>query len=152
MTFVEPLQLSHSWPIFERGLHFDLGRVALPDETGARTTGPIDPSLGVGTWACDLADNRLSWSTEVYALFGLPRDVPAARAATVALYAEQSRAAMERLRAHAIRHRRGFTLDAEIHPLGGGRRWIRLIAASVGDGQAVTRLQGLKYDVSDEYS
>jgi hypothetical protein len=51
---------------------------------------------------------------------------------------------MERLRAYAIKHRRGFTLDAEIRPSLTGSRWMRLIAAPVCDGDRVVRLHGLK--------
>jgi hypothetical protein len=51
---------------------------------------------------------------------------------------------MERLRAYAIRHRRGFTLDAELQPAAGGRRWMRLIAAPACEGDRVVRLHGLK--------
>jgi hypothetical protein len=50
---------------------------------------------------------------------------------TVALYCEGSRAAMEKLRAYAIKHRRGFTLDVEIKPAQAPQRWMRLIAAPV---------------------
>jgi hypothetical protein len=42
----------------------------------------------------------------------------------ILVHVPAARGAMERLRAHAIRHRRGFTRDAEIHPLGASRRWI----------------------------
>ncbi len=52
---------------------------------------------------------------------------------------------MEKLRAYAIRHRRGFTLDAEIQPMQGERRWMRLIAAPVCTGDTVVQLQGLKF-------
>jgi len=52
---------------------------------------------------------------------------------------------MERLRAYAIKHRRGFTLDAQIRPAVGGKyRWMRLIAAPVCSGERVARLHGLK--------
>ena len=54
-------------------------------------------------------------------------------------------AIMERLRAYAIKHRRGFTLDAQIRPAVGGKyRWMRLIAAPVCSGERVARLHGLK--------
>jgi len=66
------------------------------------------------------------------------------RREVVALYAEDSRAIMERLRAYAIKHRRGFTLDAEIRPALTGSRWMRLIAAPVCEGGRVVPLQGLK--------
>ncbi len=154
MTPIDPLPLTHSWPIFERGLQFELGCVS-----GSEGMVPIDPALdglelarhGIGTWECDLSDNRLTWSAGVYDLFGLPRGARLLRPEAVALYSERSRPAMERLRAYAIRHRRGFTLDAEIIPVQGDRRWMRLIAAPICEGERVVRLHGLKRDVSHEY-
>jgi len=62
----------------------------------------------------------------------------------VALYAEELRAKLEQLRAHAIRHRLGFTLDAEIRSATGGRRWMPLICAPACDGDRPVRLQGLQ--------
>jgi hypothetical protein len=59
-------------------------------------------------------------------------------------YVERSRAAMERLRAYAITHKRGFTLDAQIRAVGGECRWMRLIAASVSSCDKVVGLSGLK--------
>jgi hypothetical protein len=51
---------------------------------------------------------------------------------------------MERLRSYAIKHKRGFTLDAEIRPAVGGRRWMRLIAAPIYVRDRPARLHGLK--------
>jgi PAS domain-containing protein len=142
----EPLALHHSWPIFEQARHFDLGCVL-----SSAVTDIIEPAqVGTlalhhaGLWECDLSDNGLIWSGGVYDIFGLPRNVKISRDEIVALYCEESRAAMERLRAHAIKHRRGFTLDVEINSVTDGRRWMRLIGAPVcEDGRAV-RLHGLK--------
>ena len=142
----EPLLLHHSWPLLEQSRHFELGLVLssavtdaiAPDEVGA---------LGlhhVGCWECDLSNNALCWSGGVFDIFGLPRDARVTRGDALSLYSEQSRAAMERLRAHAIRHKRGFTLDIELRPTIGGSRWIRLIAAPVCDDNRVVRLHGLK--------
>lgn len=142
MKPTEPLQLFHSWPLSESVRRFDLGWV------GDIATPTFDDAVltrhGVGRWACELADNSLTWSDGVYDLFGLPRGVDVARAATVAQYCEGSRAAMERLRAYAIRHMRGFTLDAEIRTPGGTHRWMRLVAAPVCVGDRVVRLTGTK--------
>lgn len=147
MKPTEPLPLHHSWPLYEQARRFDLGYllncaaidVVTPAEVG---------QLGfqhVGCWECDLADDSLLWSGGVYDIFGLPRGTDITRDETVALYCEESRAAMEQLRSYAIRHRRGFTLDAEIRPANGGhRRWMRLIGAPVCTGDQVVRLHGLK--------
>lgn len=147
MKQLHPLPIHHSWPLYERERHFALGQLfdyqsldvdadVIAGSTGART---------LGEWSCDLADNRLSWSSEVYSIFGIPDGAYVSRDEAVALYCEDSRAAMEKLRAYAIRHRRGFTLDAEIRPMQGARRWMRLIAAPVCVGDTVVKLQGLKF-------
>ena len=51
---------------------------------------------------------------------------------------------MERLRAHAITHRRGFTLDVEIGPALARPRRVRLIAAPLCEDGEVVALQGWK--------
>ena len=99
---------------------------------------------GIGLWECDLSDNSLIWSAGVYDIFGVPRDAVISRDEAVALYCDESRVVMERLRAYAIRHRRGFTVDVEIRPSLTGRQWMRLIAAPVCDGTKVMRLRGMK--------
>jgi PAS domain-containing protein len=140
------LALHNSWPIFEQGRHFDLGCVlscAVTDIIEPARVGELGPHHA-GLWECDLADNALTWSGGVYDIFGLPRGAQVARDEIVALYCEGSRAAMERLRAHSIKHRRGFTLDVEINPATGERRWMRLIGAPVCEGGKVVRLHGLK--------
>lgn len=149
-----PYPLIHSWPLFERDQRFDLG-YAFDWSDASDAHFAIDADLlaagDVGVWDCDLSDNSLTWSAPVYHLFGLPPGSRVARSLPVSLYAEGSRVLMERLRGYAIKHRRGFTLDAEIHPANGGHRWIRLAAAPLCiDGKPV-RIRGFKRDVSHEY-
>ena len=97
-----------------------------------------------GCWECDLTDNSLVWSGGVYDIFGLARGASVSRDGAVAYYCEESRAKMERLRAYAIKHCRGFTVDVEIDAAVGDRRWMRLIAEPVCVGSRAVRLQGLK--------
>ena len=146
MKCSEPLALHHSWPIFEQARHFDLGCVL-----SCAVTDIIEPAqvgaLGLhhaGLWECDLLDDSLTWSGGVFDIFGLPRGARVSRDEAVALYSEESRVAMERLRAHAVKHQRGFTLDVEINPAIGGRRRMRLIGAPVCEGGRAVRLHGLK--------
>jgi hypothetical protein len=142
----EPLALHHSWPLFEQSRRFDLGLVL-----NCAAIDLIEPAevgdLGIhhaACWECDLADNSLTWSGGVYDIFGLPRGSPVTREETVALYSADSRATLERLRSYAIRHRRGFTLDAQIMPVTGGIRWMRIIGAPVQENDRAVRLHGLK--------
>lgn len=150
-----PLPVHHSWPLYERDRFFELGRLHADAIDPAPDAAPIAARLGdapirLGEWECDLTDNnRLCWSDEVYDIFGIPRGAVVRREEAVALYAEGSRVAMEALRRHAIRHRRGFTIDVEICPTQAPRRWMRLIAAPVCEEDRVVRLQGLKFLVPD---
>lgn len=117
----------------------------------AAITDSVEPSeagqVGMhhaGLWECDLADNSLIWSGGTYDIFGIPRGAQIRRDDAVALYVEHSRAAMERLRLHAIKHARGFTIDTQIRAANGQERCMRLIAAPICDGHRVIRLQGVK--------
>ena len=143
----DPLPLHHSWPLHEEARRFDQGWIlssAAMDVLEPGEIGALGPHHA-GYWECDLVDNSLIWTGGVYDIFGLPRFVRVARDEAAALYTEESRVAMERLRAYAITHKRGFTLDVQIRAAATGeRRWMRLIAAPVcEDGHAV-RLRGLK--------
>jgi len=150
-----PLQLQHSWPLLEQDGRLDLGQLFGSDAFRGIDFASLDDAMltarGVGRWSCDLTDNRLSWTDPVFDLFGLPRGAEISRDDVVTLYREESRAAMDHLRAYAIRHRRGFTIDAEIRTISGDQRLMRLLAAPVCEGDRVVRLQGLKQDVTYAY-
>jgi PAS domain-containing protein len=146
LTHLEPIALKHSWPLWERATHFDLGHVL-----SSAVTDIIQPAVigalnlhHAGCWECDLSDNSLTWSGGVYDIFGLPRDTKISREESVAYYLEESRAKMERLRAYSIKHRRGFTLDVEIRAAIGECRRMRLIAAPICAADRAVRLHGLK--------
>jgi hypothetical protein len=143
----EPLPLRHSWPIYEEARRFELGLIlssAAIDMLEPGAIGALAPQHAA-YWECDLADDSLSWTGGIYDIFGLPRSARVTRDEAAALYVEESRVAMERLRAYAIKHKRGFTLDAEVRAAAvGERRWMRLIAAPVCKGRRVVRLHGIK--------
>ena len=141
MRPTEPLPLHHSWPLFDLRAH--LSTAALDPDAAEHEEALAE--RGLGLWRCDLADNRLSWSVGVYDLFGLERGSPVDRCQAAALYTPDSRDAMERLRAYAIGHKRGFTLDVDIDRADGGRCAMRLVAAPVLDAQGdVIALHGAK--------
>jgi PAS domain-containing protein len=147
-----PLPLQHSWPLFGETGRLDLGQLFGTQALRGRDFASLDDIMlaahGVGRWSCDLADDSLTWTDPVFDIFGLPRGANISRDDVVSLYREESRATMNHLRSYAIRHRRGFTIDAEIRTVAGDRRWMRLLAAPVCEGDRVVRLQGLKQDVS----
>ncbi|MDB5701458.1 MAG: hypothetical protein JWL66_1657 [Sphingomonadales bacterium] len=104
----------------------------------------------VGAWSCNLADETLSWTSGIYDIFGLPTGTRLDRRQMVEMYAEESRAAMERLRAMAIAERGTFALDAEIVRADGGRRWMRLTGELLCRGGQAPRLHGMKQDITEE--
>lgn len=103
-----------------------------------------------GRWQCDLSDNSLRWSPEIFDLFGLPRGAPIDRRETVSMYEEESRELMERLRARAIAELGSFTIEARIRRADGERRWMRLSADVVVRGGRATHLYGSKHDITPE--
>jgi len=142
----ESLVLANSWPVWERSRHFEFGHVlssVVTDVVEPDVVGALAPHHA-GCWECDLLDNSLVWSGGIYDIFGLPRGTMVSREEVVALYCEESRAKMERLRSYSLKHRRGFTLDVEIRAAVGEHRWMRLIGIPVCAGARVTRLHGIK--------
>ncbi|WP_272942493.1 diguanylate cyclase domain-containing protein [Novosphingobium sp. Rr 2-17] len=104
----------------------------------------------MGAWACDLRTERLSWTPAVFDMFGLPRHKHPERYDTIGMYAEPSRAMLERLRSAAIAKSGTFSLEAQIFRPDGEERWIRVKAATkVQNGHAVT-LYGMKEDITVE--
>ncbi|MDO7835885.1 diguanylate cyclase [Sphingobium sp. HBC34] len=142
MRPTEPLPLNHSWPLYDLRTH--LAPVLL-DSDIARSDIAL-AERGLGLWHCDLRDDRLNWTAGVYDIFGLERDLEVNRPLAVSLYMPDSREPMERLRAYAIRHKRGFTLDVDINQAdGAGHCAMRLIAAPiVGPDGDVIGLHGVK--------
>lgn len=146
MTYLDPIALRNSWPLWEQPRHFELGHVlncAVTDIIEPVEVGALNLHHA-GCWECDLSDNSLIWSGGVYDIFGLPRETKITRENMVGYYCEDSRAKMEHLRAYSIKHRRGFTLDIEIQSAIGENRWVRLVAAPVCVADRTVRLHGLK--------
>lgn len=121
------------------------------------SSGPIDPLLDramglarIGAWSCDLADSRLSWTSGVYDLFGLPAGQALDRRQTLEMYTEASRGLMERLRTRAIAKGGPFTLDAQIMTAGAGLRWIRITGERARRADGTMILHGLKQDVTED--
>ena len=104
----------------------------------------------IGAWACDLEDDRLSWTAGVYELFGLPTDAVPTRDQAIAMYADESRQALEEARSEAIRTGGSFSVDAQIMRADGARRWVRITGEVVQRPGRAPVLHGLKRDVTEE--
>jgi PAS domain-containing protein len=148
MSFANTSPLHSSWPLWEQPRHFDLALIlncAVADAIEPEGVGALGLQHA-GLWECDLTNETLTWSGGVYDIFGLPRGTVVSRSDALSLYSEDSRAKLERLRSHAIRHKRGFTLDIDIRAAAVGEaRRVRLIGAPVCQGGKVICLHGLKF-------
>ena len=104
----------------------------------------------IGVWECDLATEILTWTDGVYDLFELPRGSPVTREQVLALYDEESRVEMERLRAEAIETGGSFSLDIRVRTARGNPRWLRLTidVEQDDDGRSV-RIFGTKQDITE---
>ena len=142
MLPTEPLPLHHSWPIYERGLRFSDGMLGVGTSAGLADDAPF---------SCDLVTNQLLWPDSTFRLFGLPPGIAPARDVVLPMYRSESRSALERLRNHAIRHRRGFTIDTEVDAPGQPPRWVRIVAVPEVEGGRSVRLRGVHQDVTHEY-
>lgn len=105
---------------------------------------------GAGAWEFDLNTNELIWTDAVFDVFGLPPSTTIHREDAVALYSEESRAEMERLRAEAIARHQSFTMDAKIFWPDGTQRWMRLTTGVRSREGRSTHLYGLQQDVTQE--
>jgi diguanylate cyclase (GGDEF)-like protein len=104
----------------------------------------------IGIWECTLPDETITWTDTVYELFGLEPRSPLTRAATVALYTEESRRKLKEVRSAALRNGEGFSLDAQINGAKGELRWIRITATVERQDGVPVRLFGMKQDITAE--
>ncbi|KQW23401.1 diguanylate cyclase [Afipia sp. Root123D2] len=112
-----------------------------------------DQALGfarIGVWECELATERLTWTSGVYDIFGYPMGNPLRRASIVDLYTDESRRNMELARAEVIRTGNAGCLDAEIMTWRGERRWMRLSINAIGEAGRTVRIFGSKQDITSD--
>jgi diguanylate cyclase (GGDEF)-like protein/PAS domain S-box-containing protein len=103
-----------------------------------------------GAWACNLADNTLSWTSGVYDIFGLPVGTAIDRSQTVEMYTDQSRDELHRLREQAIAANGIFNFDAEILRPDGELRWMRINGELIHLPGADPILHGMKQDITED--
>jgi diguanylate cyclase (GGDEF)-like protein len=104
----------------------------------------------LGAFECDLATGALTWTDEVYDLFGLPVGIPLTRQDVLGQYTEASRQELELRRAAALCTQRGFSFDAQIRRGSHEYRWMRVTVDVVSDKGRPVRIYGAKQDITNE--
>jgi diguanylate cyclase (GGDEF)-like protein len=122
----------------------------LPPEIRARLYDQACGHARIGAWECELATERLTWTSGVHGIFGYPTGNPLRRASIVDLYVDESRRNMELARAEVIRSGFAVSLDTEIRTWRGEKRWMRLSINMVGEGSRPARIFGSKQDITSE--
>lgn len=105
---------------------------------------------GIGVFQCDLSTQGLRWTRPVYEIFGLDPMAPLHREDVLALYDEESRAVLDRVRSRALDRRSGFTLDARIKRTDGQQRWVQIMAQVESTRGSALRLVGTKQDITEQ--
>jgi diguanylate cyclase (GGDEF)-like protein len=122
----------------------------LPAEVRARLYDQAFGHARIGAWECEIATERLTWTSGVYDIFGYPEGNPLRRASIVDLYIDESRRNMELARAEVIRSGSAVSLDTEIRTWRGESRWMRLSINAREEGGRTVRIFGAKQDVTSE--
>ena len=123
---------------------------SLPAEVRVRLYDQALGSARIGAWECELATERLTWTTGVYDIFGYPVGNPLRRSSIVDLYVDESRRNMELARAEVIRTGRPASVDVEIRTWRSERRWMRLAIHAAGEGGRPLRIFGSKQDITSD--
>ena len=123
------------------------------EEELAETTGLLERTQQIsktGGWEYDLATGKLTWTDEVYRLYGSERRYgPVELERAMSAFDHESapivRAALERLVAD------GEESDLEVGLIraDGQRIWVRVVGQAVIEGGRVVRVHGIVADVSD---
>ena len=104
----------------------------------------------MGAWSCDLRDERLTWTSGVFELFGLAMDRVPDRRAVIGMYDEESRDLLEWHRSRAIDTCSRFSIEARILRPDGDERWMRITAATRRANGRTEALFGMKQDITDD--
>ncbi|WP_454915634.1 diguanylate cyclase domain-containing protein [Xanthobacter sediminis] len=103
---------------------------------------------GIGAWTLDLATRRLTWTDEIYDIFGLARGSRVTPELVLPLYDHASRRDLERLCAQAVATCGRFSLDVRIRDVRGALKWVRVSGAAEAEAGAPVRVAGFKQDIT----
>ncbi|MEM8812833.1 MAG: EAL domain-containing protein [Pseudomonadota bacterium] len=143
-----------------RGLIHELG-VDLPDAVRLEQAGRairinetvfhhVERVAKIGAWKFDLRSRTLTWSEEIYRIYGLPVGAKLTLDLALEPYRGAARADLETAMAHTIETGEPYDLIVPFRSIQGDDRFVRALGeAEIIDGEAVT-LFGTFQDVTEE--
>jgi len=106
---------------------------------------------GIGHWRYDLADEKVTWSDQMFAIHGMtPRPGGPDLGRLLELYHPDDKGRLATLVEHAVKTGEGYELEARILHPGGEPRFVAATAECVMDADGkVTALVGVLRDITD---
>lgn len=103
----------------------------------------------VGLWYCDLPLNRLVWSDQCKAHFGLPSDAEVTIDTFYQQLHPEDRARLQQVIDHTINHRGQYDVEYRTVSLEGQVRWIRAVGRVFSDANGnPNRFDGITIDIT----
>ena len=102
-----------------------------------------------GGWELDASTGQISWSDEIYEIYGVPRDSKPALSDCILFYAPQDRERMSQLYRNSLDTGESFDNEFEFTDATGNAKWVRIIgkAQRYPDGK-IQKLLGTFQDIT----
>jgi len=108
-------------------------------------------AVNIGTWRVDIANNRLDWSDQVYAIAGLEPGRSVSIEDAVKLYQPDDRAMVSAALRDTIEHCKPFSVETSITRDNGEQRRIRMVGERVDVGGVPESVAGIILDCTEEH-
>jgi two-component system sensor histidine kinase/response regulator len=105
----------------------------------------------IGGWEFDVATSTLTWTPEVYRIYGLDPSVKPTIDLALSAYLPDSRAALTAARKRALDHGLPYDLTLRFVTAQGERRWVRTLGMVEKVDGIVQRITGAFQDVTDQH-
>lgn len=126
---------------------------------GVRAPGPVSPQellaaaqalAEVGSFRWDVGPDVVSWSDELYRLYGLPAGSPVSRETYLQRIHPDDRAAVGEAIGRCLAERTGYARDYRIVRMTGETRWVQgRVRPVLGDDGTVVALYGTCHDITE---
>ena len=106
---------------------------------------------GIGGWEWDLSSGELSWTPEVYGIYGQDPAKPIDLDKALAAYLPASRIKLEQALERARTLGEPYDLELELQRSNGERVWVRTTCRASGHAGQILRLHGTFQDISQHH-
>ena len=113
-------------------------------------SGEVRKISRLGGWEFDVATGQVSWTGEVYSIYGVAKDYDINDVRrSISFHAPEDRPAVERAFELAVKYGTPYDLEARFVRLNGERIWVRTLGNPVLEGLHVVSVTGNIVDVTE---